>query len=192
MAWSNWINVPDVRNVTATAQNVLNGAIFVDSNGDEKTGSMANKGGTTVDASAVSSDDNYTYLNISTRGLYDTNSKVRVPNKDIPTDATLVKLTSSTLCSNASRTVTVTASKHGVDPATLTINNFLIVYASMTAESTSSDANTDAQMSVSYTASTGKLTINKFGNYGYRSNNNTSTPFLKMWVNYNVYLIKNK
>ena len=60
---------------TATAAQILKDkTAYV--NGSKVTGTMANKAGTTVKASAVSSDDNNTYLTIPTAGYYDQNSKI--------------------------------------------------------------------------------------------------------------------
>lgn len=60
---------------TATAAQILKGkTAYV--NGSKITGTMTNKAGTTVKASAVSSDDNNTYLTIPTAGYYDQNSKI--------------------------------------------------------------------------------------------------------------------
>ena len=60
---------------TATAAQILKGkTAYV--NGSKVTGTMTNKAGTTVKASAVSSDDNNTYLTIPTAGYYDQNSKI--------------------------------------------------------------------------------------------------------------------
>ena len=83
MAWSNWINVPDVSGVTAGAGDVLSGKVIVDKNGSAVTGTMANKSVTTVEASAVSSDSSYTYLTIPASGYYDTNSKIKTANSNV-------------------------------------------------------------------------------------------------------------
>lgn len=39
--------------------------------------------GTTVDAAAVTSDDDYMYAGIPNTGIYDTTSKVRIPNREV-------------------------------------------------------------------------------------------------------------
>ena len=67
---------------TATAAQILSGkTAYVD--GKKVTGSMGNKAGTTVEASAVTQDDTNTYFNIPAAGYYDTNSKVYTPNSNL-------------------------------------------------------------------------------------------------------------
>lgn len=68
---------------TASAGDVLSGKTFTNASSVGASGSMANKGGTTVDASAVTSDSNYTYLTVPTAGYYNTNSKVRTLNSNL-------------------------------------------------------------------------------------------------------------
>lgn len=66
---------------TATATQILSGkTAYVD--GKKVTGSMGNKAGTTVEASAVTQDDTNTYFNVPAAGYYDTNSKVYTPNSN--------------------------------------------------------------------------------------------------------------
>lgn len=67
---------------TAVAGNILNGkTAWV--GGNKVTGSMGNKAGTTVEASAVTQDDTNTYFNVPAAGYYDTNSKVYTPNSNL-------------------------------------------------------------------------------------------------------------
>lgn len=67
---------------TATASQILSGkTAYVD--GKKVTGSMGNKAGTTVEASAVTQDDTNTYFNVPAAGYYDTNSKVYTPNSNL-------------------------------------------------------------------------------------------------------------
>ena len=64
--------------------NVLAGKTFSsETAGVGKTGKMANKAGTTVKASAVSQDDNNTYLTIPAAGYYDEKSKVYTENSNL-------------------------------------------------------------------------------------------------------------
>lgn len=66
---------------TATAAQILSGkTAYVD--GKKVTGSMGNKAGTTVEASAVTQDDTNTYFNVPA-GFYDANSKVYTPNSNL-------------------------------------------------------------------------------------------------------------
>ena len=67
-----------------STSNVLSGNTFTSSAGLGVSGTMPNKGSTTVDASAVTSDSNYTYLTIPANGYYNTESKVRTPNSSMP------------------------------------------------------------------------------------------------------------
>ncbi len=74
---------------TATAAQILSGkTAYV--NGSKITGTMTNKAGTTVKASAVSSDDNNTYLTIPTAGYYDQNSKVYTENSNLGVNLTIL------------------------------------------------------------------------------------------------------
>lgn len=71
---------------TATASQILSGkTAYVD--GKKVTGSMGNKAGTTVEASAVTQDDTNTYFNVPIAGYYDTNSKVYTPNSNLGGDS---------------------------------------------------------------------------------------------------------
>ena len=76
---------------TAVAANILSGkTAYV--KGSKVTGTMAEKAGVTVDATATTQDSNYTYLNLP-EGHYSTTSKVRTPNSNISyglTNLTLV------------------------------------------------------------------------------------------------------
>ena len=77
---------------TATAAQILSGkTAYV--NGSKVTGTMTNKAGTTVEASAVSSDDNNTYLTIPTAGYYDQNSKIYTENSNsVTTDLSKIAI----------------------------------------------------------------------------------------------------
>ena len=77
------VSVPAVPG-NAALTNVLAGKTFSsETAGVGKTGKMANKAGTTVKASAVSQDDNNTYLTISAAGYYDEKSKVYTENSNL-------------------------------------------------------------------------------------------------------------
>ena len=77
------VSVPAVPG-NAALTNVLAGKTFSsETAGVGKTGTMANKAGTTVKASAVSQDDNNTYLTIPAAGYYDTTSKVYTENSNL-------------------------------------------------------------------------------------------------------------
>ena len=74
-------NNMDTSSADATAGDVLSGK-KVGVKGSLITGSMTNRKGTTVDATAVSSDDNYTYFT-TPAGCYSAASKVRTPNSNL-------------------------------------------------------------------------------------------------------------
>lgn len=77
------VSVPAVPG-NAALTHVLAGKTFSSATaGVGKTGTMANKAGTTVKASAVSQDDNNTYLTIPAAGYYDEKSKVYTENSNL-------------------------------------------------------------------------------------------------------------
>lgn len=77
------VSVPAVPG-NAALTNVLAGKTFSsETAGVGKTGKMANKAGTMVKASAVSQDDNNTYLTIPAAGYYDEKSKVYTENSNL-------------------------------------------------------------------------------------------------------------
>ena len=68
----------------AALTHVLTGKTFSsETSGVGKTGTMANKAGTTVKASATSQDDDNTYLTIPVAGYYDEKSKVFTENSNL-------------------------------------------------------------------------------------------------------------
>ena len=77
------VSVPAVPG-NAALTNVLAGKTFSsETAGVGKTGTMANKAGTTVKASAISQDDNNTYLTIPAAGYYEEKSKVYTENSNL-------------------------------------------------------------------------------------------------------------
>ena len=84
------VSVPAVPG-NAALTNVLAGKTFSsETAGVGKTGAMANKAGTTVKASAISQDDNNTYLTIPAAGYYDVTSKVYTENSNLGNKPTLL------------------------------------------------------------------------------------------------------
>lgn len=99
------VSVPAVPG-NAALTNVLAGKTFSsETAGVGKTGTMANKAGTTVKASAVSQDDNNTYLTIPAAGYYDTTSKVYTENSNLGSKSYILS-SSSTFSSATGTTLT--------------------------------------------------------------------------------------
>jgi len=69
--------------ITATASDVLTGKTILASDGTLITGTMANKAGSTITATTVTSDSSYTYITIPEEGHYDTTSQLKVENSDL-------------------------------------------------------------------------------------------------------------
>lgn len=68
---------------TAGTGDVLAGKTFTNASSVGAAGAMDNKGSVTVDAGAVTQDDDYTYLDIPAAAFYDANSKIRTKNSNI-------------------------------------------------------------------------------------------------------------
>ncbi len=78
--------------------------------GNLVTGSMSDKGGTTVDAGAVTQDSSYTYFGVPSSGYYSTGSKLRALNSNLGSKSFKVaKHSSGRYSSNATLTVQYTA-----------------------------------------------------------------------------------
>lgn len=67
---------------TAGTGDVLAGKTFTNSGSVGVGGTMANKGGATVESGTITRDETYTYFGIPNNGYYDTNSKLRVSNSN--------------------------------------------------------------------------------------------------------------
>ncbi len=72
---------------TAGTGDVLAGKTFTNTGSVGASGTMANKGGATVDAGAVTRDDTYTYFTVPANGYYNTNSKLRAQNSGLVPDS---------------------------------------------------------------------------------------------------------
>ncbi len=79
---------------TAGAGDVLSGKTFTNGSIVEASGTMANKGSTTQDATATQ-DDTYTYLAVPVAGYYNTASKLRTKNSNLGTDKIVSSVTNS-------------------------------------------------------------------------------------------------
>lgn len=83
--------------------------------GNTVTGTMANKAGTTVKASAISQDEDNTYFTIPASGFYDTSSKIYTENSNLGSNIKYVTSNSSTLVIGAGTTTaefTIPATGH--------------------------------------------------------------------------------
>ena len=70
---------------TAGTGDVLSGKTFTNASSVGASGTMANKGGTTVTAGSVTQDSSYTYFGVPSSGYYSTGSKLRALNSNIGT-----------------------------------------------------------------------------------------------------------
>ena len=109
------VSVPAVPG-NAALTNVLAGKTFSSATaGVGKTGTMANKAGTTVKASAVTQDDDNTYLTLPAAGYYDTTSKVYTENSNLGDDAGIIEHSSGGAMStrvNVSKSYTASGKEH--------------------------------------------------------------------------------
>ena len=92
---------------TAAAGDVLTGKTFTNATSVGVTGTMANKGGETVETSNVTTDNNYTYFGIPEEGYYNTESKIKAKNS---VSGTFEKLTKNTLENDYSVIIMMAAS----------------------------------------------------------------------------------
>lgn len=99
---------------TAVATKLLSG-LTAWVNGKKITGTMANKAGTTVKASAISQDEDNIYFTIPASGFYDTSSKIYTENSNLGSNIKYVTSNSSTLVIGAGTTTaefTIPATGH--------------------------------------------------------------------------------
>ena len=68
---------------TAGTGDVLSGKTFTNASSVGASGTMANKGGTTVTAGSVTQDSSYTYFGVPSSGYYSTGSKLRALNSNL-------------------------------------------------------------------------------------------------------------
>lgn len=84
----------DTSSCNAAAAQILSGK-KAGVKGNTVTGTMANKEGTTVKASAISQDEDNTYFTIPASGFYDTSSKIYTENSNLSKQISFKKLHSS-------------------------------------------------------------------------------------------------
>lgn len=104
----------DTSSCNAAAAQILSGK-KAGVKGNTVTGTMANKAGTTVKASAISQDEDNTYFTIPASGFYDTSSKIYTENSNLGSNIKYVTSNSSTLVIGAGTTTaefTIPATGH--------------------------------------------------------------------------------
>ena len=104
----------DTSSCDAAAAQILSGK-KAGVKGNTVTGTMANKAGTTVKASAISQDEDNTYFTIPASGFYDTSSKIYTENSNLGSNIKYVTSNSSTLVIGAGTTTaefTIPATGH--------------------------------------------------------------------------------
>lgn len=89
------VTVPAVTG-SAGLKDVVAGKTFNSATaGVDKTGTLPDKRGTTVDAAAVNQDDNYTYFTVPTEAVYDAKSKLRTLSSNLSKQISFKNLRSS-------------------------------------------------------------------------------------------------
>ena len=100
------VTVPAVTG-SAGLKDVVAGKTFNSATaGVDKTGTLLDKRGTTVDAATVDQDDTYTYFTVPTEAVYDAKSKLRTLSSNLGSDIKYVTSNSSTLVIGAGTTTT--------------------------------------------------------------------------------------
>lgn len=109
------VTVPAVTG-SAGLKDVVAGKTFNSATaGVDKTGTLLDKRGTTVDAAAVDQDDTYTYFTVPTEAVYDAKSKLRTLSSNLGSNIKYVTSNSSTLVIGAGTTTaefTIPATGH--------------------------------------------------------------------------------
>lgn len=109
------VTVPAVTG-SAGLKDVVAGKTFNSATaGVDKTGTLLDKRGTTVDAATVDQDDTYTYFTVPTEAVYDAKSKLRTLSSNLGSDIKYVTSNSSVLVIRAGTTTaefTIPATGH--------------------------------------------------------------------------------
>ncbi len=92
---------------TAGTGDVLAGKTFTNTGSVGASGTMANKGGATVDARAVTQDDTYTYLTVPANGYYNTSSRLKAVNSNLFQNAKIKVYRTSLKMSKAGSSITI-------------------------------------------------------------------------------------
>ena len=98
----------DTSSCNAAAAQILSGK-KAGVKGNTVTGTMANKAGTTVKASAISQDEDNTYFTIPASGFYDTSSKIYTENSNLSKNISFTFV--ATQSGNGQRTLNVSGYK---------------------------------------------------------------------------------
>jgi hypothetical protein len=92
---------------TAGRGDVLSGRTFTNGSSVGASGTMADKGGSTIDAGGVSQDDNYTYFFVPANGYYNTSSRIRAANSNIFQNSKIKVYRTSLKMSKAGNSITI-------------------------------------------------------------------------------------
>ena len=161
-------NNMDTSGADATASDVLSGKI-VGVKGSLITGDMISRKGTTVDATAVSSDDNYTYFT-TPAGCYSDTSKVRTLNSNLMNITKLNKSVSVSQSGVQYKDISIT---EYANYKNITIDNIFVQFTKL-----ASYPGTNLNLTYSYTPSTGILRITSDSvNAPFRSPNDNTVDF---------------
>lgn len=159
----------DTSSCDAAAAQILSGK-KAGVKGNTVTGTMANKAGTTVKASAISQDEDNTYFTIPASGFYDTSSKIYTENSNWGKITKLSKSVGVTSAGVTSASVRIT---EYTNYKNITIDNIFVQFTRL-----ASYPGTNQNMTYSYNANTGTLTItSSSSNAPFRSSGNDTVQF---------------
>lgn len=178
----------DTSSCNAAAAQILSGK-KAGVKGNTVTGTMANKAGTTVKASAISQDEDNTYFTIPASGFYDTSSKIYTENSNLSEVYYLGTSTSYNLATLLPN----------IDYTKLTADNFIVSVNSMPSVRTNTWTNgtchpyartTGLSVSKSYNKDTGKLSISASQRiYATSGDNNSDVAHVDQSCSFKVYLV---
>lgn len=164
------VTVPAVTG-SAGLKDVVAGKTFNSATaGVDKTGTLLDKRGTTVDAAAVDQDDTYTYFTVPTEAVYDAKSKLRTLSSNLRKITKLNKSVGVTSAGVTSANIKIT---EYTNYKNITIDNIFVQFTRL-----ASYPGTNQNMTYSYNASTGTLTItSSSSNAPFRSASNDTVQF---------------
>lgn len=157
--------------------------------GNVVTGTMVNRAGTTVQAAAVTQDDDNTYFAVPEAAYYDKNSKIATANSNLSEVYYLGTSTSYNLATLLPN----------IDYTKLTADNFIVSVNSMPSVRTNTWTNgtchpyartTGLSVSKSYNKDTGKLSISASQRiYATSGDNNSDVAHVDQSCSFKVYLV---